>query len=269
MIAAFILVILSLLLLLSYSKDMWRLQRERPENIKRWEAINGIRGLQDWIWWTTARYYYTLKTVILIRILSAYSGYWKGLFAVGLATISYSVSEESSMVAAATVFYASLLFLEDRFSYAALYPLETDAKRIREGDKIDSVFCEIDIINKGDKTARYIETEMKIVDPIRTLSVDVWDSNITTKGSSLDEPLESNLSRTIEYGLDVSGEEIRDRIRKKGFNNRLGGLPWAVITIRTPDGLSSTKIYEPLPDSEVESIDDLLDVFNMMSKLFN
>lgn len=242
-------VIFLVILAVLYLRDYSRLKKERSEergedpigNLYHQKAIS---AWVDWRRWTFSRYYHKIRNFILIRTLSANTTILKGVFGVGLALGAYSVAEKSAVVAGATVFYATLLFIESRYSYAALWPVDIDMRRYGIEDEMDNVSGTLEIVNIGEDSARDIQTQMHVIDPVRQVKTSLLEDDISTDDTNISEPLESGLSRKFRYTLD-DGEFYRTKLK-----DRLGISPWAVIDLRTPDALTVTRVYVPLPESE-------------------
>jgi hypothetical protein len=186
-----------------------------------------------------------------VRVISTYSYFLKGVVAVGVALLAYDLADRSAVVAGATVFYASMLFFESRFTYAALWPTNIDKHRSKKEGMMDSAYCNLDIANIGDSNARRIQTDIRIIDPVRDIETGLLDNDISVEDEvSLSDPIEAGLSREFKYFITTDARSSNSWFYRTKMNDRLGVTPWAVIDFRTPDALTMTRVYVPIPESE-------------------
>lgn len=250
-----------ILLGVRYRRDYRRLKTERsiePEEILvgKWYHKQTLLTWVRWRRWTLNRYYHKLRGILLVRLISTYSYVLKGAVAVGLALFAYDLADRSAVVAGATVFYASMLFFESRFTHAALWPSNIDKHRSKKEGRMDSAYCNLDIANIGDGDARKIQTDIHIIDPVRDTETGLLDDDISVDDDvSLSDPIETGLSREFKYFVTTDDRSSNSWLYQIKMNDRLGVTPWAVIDFRTPDALTMTRVYVPIPESERISLD--------------
>jgi len=185
-----------------------------------------------------------------VRVISAYSYLLKGTIAIGVAVHAYNLANRSAVVAGATVFYASMLFFESRFTYAALWPTNIDKHRRGIKGMMDSAYCNLKIANIGDSDARKIQTNIRIIDPVRDVETGLLDGDISVDDENLSDPIETGLSREFKYFVTTDARSSNSEFYRTKLNDHLGVTPWAVIDFRTPDALAMTRIYVPISESE-------------------
>jgi hypothetical protein len=245
-----------ILLVVRYKRDYHRLKTERSKErgespVEKWYNKQTISTWMRWRRWTLTRYYHILKGFLLVRVISTYSYFFKGTIAIGVALLAYDFADRSAVVAGATVFYASMLFFESRFTYAALWPTDIDKHRRGIEGMMDSAYCNLEIANLGDSDARKVQTNIRIIDPVRDVETGLLDGDISVEDDeTLSDPIESGLSREFKYFVTSDSRSRNSEFYRTKLNDYLGMTPWAVIDFRTPDALTTTRIYIPISESE-------------------
>lgn len=215
-----------------------------------------------WQWrrWTLRRMYRQFKSDLLVGKISSHTFLIKSLIAFSLVAAlvismrrysspSSSTGLDQQILVAATAFYATMIYFDGQFQFAALRHRDRGVTISSSSVDMDMLQVSMELYNGGALTAESIEAQMTVVDPVRDRSTWSHDPELSGVGESEDnatDPLKSGYSRKVSFGFIPSQSEI-ERIR---MEDEYGVDPWAEIRITSPEQMTATWIYVPLRDEE-------------------
>ena len=154
---------------------------------------------------------------------------------------------DQQILVAATVFYATMIYFEGRFEYAALRPEDVNVTLFTEDGAMPTTNTSLVLFNGGEVTATDITAEMKIIDPVRNTSTfthNAYTHPAADTDAAASDPLESGRRREVTFLFNSSEHEF-ERTR---MDDKYGIDPWVQIEIDSPDQRTSTWIYRSSVD---------------------
>lgn len=237
------------------------------ESIREYKQRHGVSASEFKIWlrwrrWTILRIGRRVKYWFVISVIGAHSASARVGIALGLTAISYSLAQETAVVAAATVFYATMLFLTDQFDYPAMRVTKRHVSKIPwKGDPIWTANALVEVRNEGSETANDIQAGIRVVDPIKNMATR-WDkpgNHITASSKSeLASPLEPGRQRRYTFNLRPNR---RDIIRFRGSYSRAA---WIEIMIHSDDQPATTWMYRRFRN--VERGDEFEEIYGVVER---
>ena len=240
-----------------YSMNKW----ENPikntlNNDDRLEDLNSIwscRGLKFWFYHQRLLAnlrYRQLKSFIILRIYSSNPTLSKGIVGLSISMIAFTEVSTSKTLTAATVFYATMIFLQSGFEYCALWPRSLTVNRLERPNIMDTVGASTKITNLGTQEARDIEAVLIIKDAVRGLNGTVRaDMN---ERSPTQDRIKPNLSAQYSFTFGGKGDSVVNVQSRASLRGVLGEAGFIVIELHTPDQPVETIQYKSL--SEVNKI---------------
>lgn len=185
--------------------------------------------------------------------------------AVVAATVWWTPDSQNVVLTGATVFYATTLYLNNRFEYPAVYASETDIVGIQRDDRMGDVFAFPTITNLGDNSAENLTVQMRIVDPSRNCSTRWFDATTSLlEDVDADAPLDVRRTRNMQIGFDSSKHTLG--VRK--MDGRFGDDSWVEIEIDSPDQLTSTRVYKRLNINEFNDPEEVRESMKIITEIF-
>lgn len=216
-------------------------------------------------WWrwrreTLRRVYRQFKSSLLVGKISSHTFLIKSLIVLGLIVVLVIAMRRSSspssptgldqqILVAATVFYATMIYFEGRFEYAALRPEEVNITLFKEEGAMPTASASLVLFNDGEVTATDITAHMKIIDPVRNTSTfthDAYTHPTADTDAQASDPLESGRQRKITFLFNSPKNEFE----RTKMEDEYGIDPWVQIEIDSPDQRTSTWVYRSLRDVE-------------------
>jgi len=159
------------------------------------------------------------------------------------------------VIAGATAFYATMIFLQSTSEYAALWTQRLSMTRLDYNRVTDSLAVATEVDNLGLKTADNIEAKLRVIDGPRKLSGSTTPDR--RRGDSNPQKLEPKLSN--DYAFTFAGERdtagnVSDRA---AVNGELGEIAFAVVEIKTPDQPVETIRYKSISQAEIRTQEEL------------
>lgn len=259
--------LLNVLFLLGY-----RLYRDR-NIIQNGGEMFSLRKWWHWRRWSLRRMYRQFKSYLLIGKISSHIFMMKSLSAFGLiaglivAMQRYAPTStlDQQILVAATTFYATMLYFDGRFQFAALRYQNQNVTICSSYVDMDMVQISLELYNDGAITAEHIEAEMTVIDPVRERSTWSHDAEIGGLNDSKEnatDSLKPSYSRDITFSFIPSENEI-ERIR---MEDSYGIDPWAKIRITSPEQMTTTWIYVPLRKEGSIDISQLAESAQMLGQ---
>jgi len=230
----------------------------------------------QWRQWTVRRMYRQFKSDFLVGKISSHTFLIKSLIAFGLvAALVISMRRFSSpsspagldqqILVAATAFYATMIYFDGRFQFAALRHQDRSVTISSSSVDMDMLQVSMELYNDGALTAESIEAQMTVVDQVRDRST--WSHNAEMGGlgeseENATDSLKSGYSREIAFSFIPSQSEI-ERIR---MEDEYGVDPWAEIKITSPEQMTATWIYVPLRNEKAIDMDQVANVAKLMAQ---
>lgn len=232
----------------------------------------------QWRQWTLRRMYRQFKSTLLVRVISSHTFLIKSLIALGLiialvlamrrsASPSSPTGLDQQILVAATVFYATMIYFEGRFEYAALRAAGVDVSLFKEKGAMPTTNTSLVLFNGGEVTATDITAEMKIIDPARNTSTfthDAYTHPAADTDADASDPLESGRRREITFLFNSPKNEF-ERTR---MEDEYGIDPWLQIEIDSPDQCTSTWVYRSLRDMEPVDLDTVVEGAKATAELY-
>lgn len=227
-----------------------------------------ISTWQRWRRWTAQRMYRQLNSALLVGKISSHTFLIKSLVAFGLIVglvIAIRQSSPSSsptgldqqILVAATVFYATMIYFEGRFEYAALRPENVDVTLYNNNGAMPTVNTSLTLFNNGEITATDITAQMKIIDPVRNTSTfthDAYAHPVANKDTKVGDPLESGRRREINFLFD----SLENEFERTRMGDKYGIDPWIQIEIDSPDQRTSTWVYRSLKNTDPVDVNNIV-----------
>ncbi|WP_154658662.1 hypothetical protein [Halopiger djelfimassiliensis] len=253
----------------------YRLYQDRTIIMEGGEEFS-VTTWWQWRQWSLRRMYRQFKSDLLIGRVSSHTFLIKSLIAFGLvAALVISMRRVSSpssppgldqqILVAATAFYATMIYFDGRFQFAALRHRDRGVTISSSSVDMDMLQVSMELYNDGALTAESIEAKMTVVDPVRERST--WSHNAEISGLNESEenatdPLKSGYSREIAFSFIPSQSEI-ERIR---MEDEYGVDPWAEIKITSPEQMTATWIYVPLRNEETIDMNQVANAAKLMAQ---
>lgn len=166
-----------------------------------------------WRRWTLRRMYHQFKSALLVGKISSHTFLIKSLIVFGLiAALIIAMRRSSSpssptgldqqILVAATVFYATMIYFEGRFEYAALRPEDVNVTLFKEEGAMPTTNTSLVLFNDGEVTATDIRAQMKIIDPVRdtsTFTHDAYTHPAAGTDAKASDPLNSRRRREVTF----------------------------------------------------------------------
>ena len=222
-----------------------------------------------WRRWTLRRMYRQLKSILLVGKISSHTFLIKSLIVFGLIAVLVIAMRKSSspssptgldqqILVAATVFYATMIYFEGRFEYAALRPEDVNVTLLKEGEAMPTTNVSLVLLNGGEVTATDITAEMKIIDPTRNTSTfphDAYTHPAADTDAEASDPLESGRRREITFLFNSPKNELE----RTKMEDEYGIDPWVQIEIDSPNQRTSTWVYRSLRDVDPVDVDEIVE----------
>lgn len=253
----------------------YRLYKDRTIILDGGEEFS-MTTWRQWRQWTLRRMYRQFKSDFLVGKISSHTFLIKSLIAFGLvAALVISMRRFSSpssppgldqqILVAATAFYATMIYFDGRFQFAALRHRDRGVKIISSSVDMDMIQVSMKLYNDGELTAESIQAQMTVIDPVRDRST--WSHNAEMSGlgdseENATDPLKSGYSREIAFSF-IPGQSEIERIR---MEDEYGADPWAEIKITSPEQMTATWIYVPLRNEETINMDQVADTAKLMAQ---
>ncbi|WP_181685975.1 hypothetical protein [Halorhabdus salina] len=200
--------------------------------------------------------YRQFKSALLVGKISSHTFLIKSLFTLGLiAALVIAMRKSSSpssptgldqqILVAATVFYATMIYFEGRFEYAALRPEDVNVTLFKNEGAMPTTNTSLVLFNGGEVTATDITAQMKIIDPVRNTSTfthDAFTHPTADTDAGASDALESGRRRKITFLFNSPKNEIE----RTKMEDEYGIDPWVQIEIDSPDQRTSTWVYRSL-----------------------
>jgi hypothetical protein len=225
------------------------------------------RGLLYWarhiklLWSLRYRWF---KSLIALRLYSNHSTIAKGVVAIAISLVAYSESPRSPVIAGATAFYATMIFLQSTSGYAALWTQSVSMIRYDYNGITDSLGVSTEVNNLGEKAADNIEAKLRVVDAPRKLSGKTtpdWGRN-DPNPQKLEPKLSKDYSFTFAGERDTAGN-VSNRV---DLNGELGEIAFVVVEIQTPDQPVETIRYRNISHAEIQTQEELQDIVEGLDK---
>jgi len=222
----------------------------------------------QWRQWTLRRMYRQFKSALLVRVISSHTFLIKSLTTLGLiaalviamrssASPSSPTGLDQQILAAATVFYATMIYFEGRFEYAALRAEDVNITLFKEEEAMPTTNTSLVLFNGGEVTASDITAEMKIIDPARNASTfthDAYTHPAADTDTEASDPLESGRRREITFLFNSPKNEFE----RTKMEDEYGIDPWMQIEIDSPNQRTSTWVYRSLRDVDPVDLDTVV-----------
>ncbi|MDL0123660.1 hypothetical protein [Halobacterium salinarum] len=234
-------------------------------------------------WWrwrrgTLRRMYRQFKSALLVGKISSHTFLIKSLIALGLiAALVISMRKSSSpssptgldqqILVAATVFYATMIYFEGRFEYAALRPEDVNVTLFKEEEAMPTTNTSLVVSNSGEVTATNITAEMKIIDLVRNTSTFThvaYTHPAADTDAEASDPLESGRRREITFLFNSPKNEFE----RTKMEDEYGIDPWVQIEIDSPDQRTSTWVYRSLKDVDPVDVERVVEGAKAMAGLY-
>lgn len=202
--------------------------------------------------------YRWLKSLIALRLYSNHSTIAKGVVAVAISLVAYFESPRSPVIAGATAFYATMIFLQSTSGYAALWTQSVSMIRYDYNGITDSLGVSTEVNNLGEKAADNIEAKLRVIDGPRKLSGKTtpdWRKNDPNP-----QKLEAKLSK--DYSFTFAGEKdtAGNVSNRAALNGELGEIAFVVVEIQTPDQPVETIRYRNISHAEIQTQEELQNI---------
>lgn len=223
-------------------------------------------------WWrwrqrTIRRMYRQFKSALLVGKISSHTFLIKSLIALGLIAALVIAMRKSSpssptgldqqILVAATVFYATMIYFEGRFEYAAVRPEDVNVTLFKEEGAMPTTNTSLVLFNSGEVTATNITAQMKIIDPVRNTSTfthDAYTHPAADTDARASDPLESGRRREITFLFNSPKNEFE----RTKMEDNYGVDPWVQIEIDSPEQRTSTWVYRSLRDVDIVDVDNVV-----------
>jgi hypothetical protein len=253
----------------------YRLYRDRTIIL---DGVEEFSMATWWHWrqWTLRRMYRQFKSNLLVGKISSHTFFIKSLIAFGLVAAlvismrrysspSSSAGLDQQILVAATAFYATMIYFDGRFQFAALRHRDCGVTISSSSVDMDMLQVSMELYNAGALTAESIQAQMTVVDPVRDRSTWSHNAEMNDLGQSEEnatDSLKSGYSREIAFSFIPSQSEI-ERIR---MEDEYGVDPWAKIKITSPEQMTATWIYVPLRNEETIEMDQVANAAKLMAQ---
>lgn len=231
---------------------------EEDDNQECLKTIWSIRGFKSWYRLQKLRTILgirRLKSVILVRIYSSNTLFWKGLVAITLSSVGFLEAESSPVLTGATVFYATMIFLQSGFEYASLWSQSYTIGRWNREGLTDGLGVSTSVRNLGTKPAEGIEAELLVIDPIRGLRGkanpdEPNNSSVTTK-------IEPKRSASYSFTFSGKGDTMQMVQHRASMKGVLGQVSFIIVVIRAQNMPTEVIQYKNVSTVEGRSLDKL------------
>ncbi|WP_143416445.1 hypothetical protein [Halobacterium hubeiense] len=222
--------------------------------------------------------YRQFKSALLVGKISSHTFLIKSLIALGLiAVLVISMRKSSSpssptgldqqILVAATVFYATMIYFEGRFEYAALRPEDVNVTLFKEEEAMPTTNTSLVVSNSGEVTATDITAEMKIIDLARNTSTFThvaYTHPAADTDAEASDPLESGRRREITFLFNSPKNEFE----RTKMEDEYGIDPWVQIEIDSPDQRTSTWVYRSLKDVDPVDVERVVEGAKATAELY-
>lgn len=164
---------------------------------------------------------------------------------------------DQQILVAATVFYATMIYFEGRFEYAAVRPEDVNVTLFKEEGAMPTTNTSLVLFNSGEVTATNITAQMKIIDPVRNTSTfthDAYTHPAADTDARASDPLESGRRREITFLFNSPKNEFE----RTKMEDNYGVDPWVQIEIDSPEQRTSTWVYRSLRDVDIVDVDNVV-----------
>lgn len=222
--------------------------------------------------------YRQFKSALLVGKISSHTFLIKSLIAFGLIAVIVIAMRKSSspasptgldqqLLVVATVFYATMIYFEGRFEYAALRPEKVNVTLFNNEEAMPTTSTSLVLFNDGEVTATNITAQMKIVDPVRdtsTFTHDAYTHPAEDTDAKVSDPLESGRRREITFLFNSPKNEFE----RTKMEDKYGIDPWMQIEIDSPEQRTSTWVHRSLKDVDPVDLDNLVGTANATAELY-
>jgi hypothetical protein len=222
--------------------------------------------------------YRQFKSALLVRVISSHIFLIKSLTALGLivalviamrssASPSSPTGLDQQILVAATVFYATMIYFEGRFEYAALRAEDVNITLFKEEEAMPTTNTSLVLFNGGEVTATDITAEMKIIDPARNTSTfthDAYTHPAADTDAEAGDPLESGRRREITFLFNSPKNEFE----RTKMEDEYGIDPWMQIETDSPNQRTSTWVYRSLRDVDPVDLATVVEGAKVTAELY-
>jgi hypothetical protein len=240
---------------------------DQDDDLDDLSRIWSLRGLYYWtrhikLFWTLR--YRWFKSWIALRFYSNHPTIAKGVVAVAISLVAYSESPRSPVIAGATAFYATMIFLQSTSGYAALWTQSVSMTRYDYNGVTDSLSVATEVDNLGLKTADNIEAKLRVIDGPRKLSGSTTPDR--RRNHSNPRKLEPKLSKDYSFTFAGERDTVGNVSDRAAVNGELGEIAFAVVEIQTPDQPVETIKYRNISNAETRTREELQELMEGLAE---